>query len=495
MTVPGIRDIVIVGGGTAGWMCAAALAHTLGGTDHRITLIESDAIGIVGVGEATVPSIREFNRLLRIDEDEFLRATKGSFKLGIEFVGWNGADQRYFHPFGYFGVDMSGIGFHHHWLRHIEQAGIEDPWHYNMEAQAASAGRFARETRHGPVNHAFHFDAGLYARFLRERVEGRGVTRIEGEIVDVALDSENGHVTSIALKSGARIDGDLFIDCSGFRGLLIEGALETGYRDWSHWLPCDRAVAMPCASTGQITPYTRATAREAGWQWRIPLQHRTGNGYVYCSRYLDDDAAAELLMSRLDGEPLASPNKLRFTAGHRNKLWHRNVVALGLAGGFLEPLESTSIHLIQTGIIRLLGLFPRNGIDPAVVDRFNADSILEYERMRDFVLAHYAVSSGVESPFWRDVRATPLPDSLSARLDAFRTSGNILNEPAEFFGQTNWFAILWGQGLRPRDRHPIADALPAQELDRRLTVLRQRFAEGLAEMPAHAAFLAGHCAS
>jgi tryptophan halogenase len=490
MTAARVRDIVIVGGGTAGWMCAAALAYSFGGTDRRITLIESDAIGIVGVGEATVPSIREFNRLLKIDEDAFLRATKGSFKLGIEFVDWSGSGQSYFHPFGYFGLDMAGIGFHHHWLRHIEQAGIEDPWRYNLEAQAAKAGRFARETRHGPVNHAFHFDAGLYARFLRTRVEGSGATRIEGEVVDVTRHSESGHVASVTLKSGARIEGDFFIDCSGFRGLLIEGALETGYRDWSHWLPCDRAVAVPCAGTGQITPYTRATAHEAGWQWRIPLQHRTGNGYVYCSRYLGDDEAADLLLSRLDGEPLAPPNRLRFTAGHRNKLWNGNVVALGLAGGFLEPLESTSIHLIQTGIIRLLGLFPRNAIDPAVIDRFNADSIHEYERMRDFVLAHYAVSSGVDTPFWHDVRAAPLPDSLAARLDAFRTSGNILNEPAEFFGRTNWFAILWGQGLRPRDHHPIADALPAAELERRLGVLRQRFAESLAEMSPHEAFLA-----
>ncbi|MES2442119.1 MAG: tryptophan halogenase family protein [Pseudomonadota bacterium] len=484
-----IRHTVIVGGGTAGWMCAAALGHSLGAT-HRITLIESDAIGIVGVGEATVPSIREFNRLLRIDEDEFLRATKGSIKLGIEFVDWGGAGQRYFHPFGYFGVDMAGVGFHHHWLRHVAEGGDADPWRYSLEAQAALAGRFERTMRHGPVNHAFHFDAGLYARFLREKSEGRGVTRVEGEIVDVALDGESGHVTGVTLKSGERVEGDLFIDCSGFRGLLIEGALKTGYQDWSHWLPCDRAVAMPCERGEKITPYTRSTAREAGWQWRIPLQHRTGNGYVYCSRYLEDDRAVELLTSRLDGAPLAEPNRLRFTAGHRNKLWNRNVVALGLAGGFLEPLESTSIHSIQTGIIRLLGLFPRNAIDPAVVDRFNADSIREYERLRDFVLAHYAVSSGVDTPFWREVRSAPLPDSLAARLDAFRTSGNILNEPTEFFGPTNWFAILWGQGLRPGDHHPIADTLPVAELERRLAALRQRAAEGLADLPTHEAFLA-----
>ena len=486
----GIREIVIVGGGTAGWMCAAALSLTLGPAGRRIKLIESEAIGTVGVGEATVPSIREFNRLLRIDEDEFLRATRGTIKLGIEFAGWSGAAASYFHPFGFFGIDMAGIGFHHHWMRHRAAGGDPDPWLYNLEAQAARAGRFARDTRHGPVNHAFHFDAGLYARFLRSEAKRRGVARVEGEIVDVARDGENGHVTGVTLRSGTQVDGDFFIDCSGFRGLLIEGALQTGYVDWSNWLPCDRAVAMPCAGgEGAILPYTRATAREAGWQWRIPLQHRTGNGYVYCSRHLADDRAAALLAERLDGEALGEPNSLRFTAGHRRKGWNRNVVALGLAGGFLEPLESTSIHLIQTGIIRLLGSFPRAGIDARVVDRFNADTEHEYALLRDFVLAHYAASSGIDTPFWREVRATPPPDSLAARLEAFAGSGAILNEPTELFGPTNWFAILWGQGLRPRDHHPIADALPQEELERRLGVLRERAVQALGDLPSHRDFL------
>ena len=487
-----IDRIVVVGGGTAGWMCAAALSQVLGKSPGRtITLIESEAIGTVGVGEATVPSIREFNRLLRIDEDEFLRATNGTIKLGIEFVNWGGAGRSYFHPFGYFGTDMAGAGFHHHWLRHVHEGGDADPWHYNLEAQAAKAGVFARASRHGPVNHAFHFDASLYAGFLRSKAEGRGVARVEGEIVDVTLDAESGHVASVALKSGERIEGDFFIDCSGFRGLLIEGALESGYRDWSQWLPCDRAVAMPSENApGEITPYTRSTAREAGWQWRIPLQNRTGNGYVYCSDYLGDDEAAGLLASRLDGSPLAEASTLRFTAGHRRKIWNGNVVALGLASGFLEPLESTSIHLIQTGIIRLLGLFPRTAIDPAVVERYNRDTIHEYELVRDFVLTHYATSSGVDTPFWKAVRDAPLPDSLTARLDAFRASASILSEPTEFFGPTNWFAVLWGQGLRPADYHPIADALDKAEVERRFAVLRQRNAEALASLPPHGTFLA-----
>ena len=487
----GIRRIVIVGGGTAGWMCAAALSHSLRSAGHTITLIESDAIGTVGVGEATVPSIREFNRLLRIDEDAFLRATRGTVKLGIEFEGWGGAGQRYFHPFGYFGVDMAGAGFHHYWLRHRAAGGNPDPWLYNLEAQAAAAGRFSRETPLGAVNHAFHFDAGLYARFLRGEAEGRGVQRIEGEIVTVAQDGESGSVTAVTIRSGEQVQGDFFIDCSGFRGLLIEGALKTGYVDWSHWLPCDSAVAVPCSRVdGPMMPYTRATAREAGWQWRIPLQHRTGNGYVYCSRHLADDRAEELLIERLDGTQLAPANRLRFTAGHRRLAWNRNVVALGLAGGFLEPLESTSIHLIQTAIVRLLGLFPRRAIDPRVVGRFNAETAHEYELLRDFVLAHYAASSGLDTPFWREVRETPPPESLAARLDAFRASGSILNEPTELFGPTNWFAILWGQGLRPDDYHPIADALPSEELNRRLGVLRGRNASALAQLAPHEQFLA-----
>ncbi len=491
MSEGAIKHTVIVGGGTAGWMCAAALSHALAGSGHKITLIESDAIGIVGVGEATVPSIREFNRLLRIDEEEFLRATKGSIKLGIEFVNWSGPGKRYFHPFGYFGVDMGGVGFHHHWLRHASEGGDPDPWIYNLEAKAALADKFGRAMRHGPVNHAFHFDAGLYARFLRGHAEGRGVNRIEGEIVDVAQNSESGFVTGLALKSGERVVGDFFVDCSGFRGLLIEGALKSGYVDWSQWLPCDRAVALPCESAeGDITPFTRSTAQEAGWQWRIPLQHRIGNGYVYCSRYLDDDKAAELLLSRLDGAPLAEPNRLRFIAGHRKKIWNRNVVALGLAGGFLEPLESTSIHLIQTGVIRLLGLFPRGSIDPSIIDPFNNESTVEYERMRDFVITHYALASGVDTPFWNDVRAAGIPDSLAARFDAFRSTGNILNDPTEFFGPTNWFAIMYGQGLRPTDYHPIADTLKPDELARRLAVLQQRNEEGFADLSTHMEFLA-----
>ena len=487
-----IDRIVIVGGGTAGWMCAAALSQVLGKSPGReITLIESEAIGTVGVGEATVPSIREFNRLLRIDEDEFLRATNGSIKLGIEFVNWGGAGQSYFHPFGYFGTDMAGAGFHHHWLRHVREGGDPDPWAYNLEAQAAKAGRFARTSRHGPVNHAFHFDASLYAGFLREKAEERGVARVEGEIVDVTRDGESGHVASVTLKSGARIEGDFFIDCSGFRGLLIEGALESGYRDWSQWLPCDRAVAMPSENApGEITPFTRSTARESGWQWRIPLQNRTGNGYVYCSEYLSDDAAAGLLASRLDGAPLAEPKTLRFTAGHRRKMWNGNVVALGLASGFLEPLESTSIYLAQMAITYLIELFPdADGIEPADREAFNRLVDMEYDRVRDFLILHYHATTRDDSEFWNHVRTMKVPDSLADKLELWRETGRIEKYSDGLFFDASWIAVYVGQGWLPR-RHDARTALvdPAR-LKTAMDCLHQEVASEVSHMPGHREYL------
>ena len=484
-----VRRIVIVGGGSAGWMTAAALGRALGEQSHSITLVESEAIGTVGVGEATVPPILEFNRYLRIDPAEFLRATNGSIKLGIRFEGWGGADNRYFHPFGYFGVEMSGIHFHHFWLRHLAQGGSRDHSEYNLETMAAREGRFAPMTRSGPVNHAVHFDASLYARFLRGRAEASGVVRIEGKIAHVRLDPEDGYIEALTLDDGRTIEGDLFVDCSGFRGLLIEGALETGYERWNHWLPCDSAVAMPAASDDDPSPFTRSTAREAGWQWRIPLQHRDGNGYVYSSAHLGQDEAARLLTERLPGAAQAEPNHLRFTAGHRRKIWNRNCVAIGLAGGFLEPLESTSIHLIQTTIIRLLSLLPRDGIDPNVVARFNRDALHEYRTIRDFVIAHYALAGRDDTPFWRDVAAAGMPDSLAERIEAFRATGNILFEPGDLFGPTNWYCVMTGQGVWPRSWHPIADGLPSAELAARLAALKGRVAEQLAELPPHIEFL------
>jgi len=490
---PVIGKTVVVGGGTAGWMTAAALARALGAA-NRIVLIESDRIGTVGVGEATVPSIRDFNRYLGIDEDEFLRETGGSFKLGIEFVGWNGAGGRYFHPFGYLGPDMAGVDFHHVWLRHLAEGGDPDIGRINPETRAAREGRFARETRHGPLHHAFHFDAARYAAFLRRYAEGRGVQRIEGEVADVERNGDTGDLAAVRLASGDRIAGNLFVDCSGFRGLLIEGALETGYVDWSHWLPCDRAVAMPCTRLGPPEPYTRSTAREAGWQWRIPLQRRTGNGYVYCSSFLGDEDAAQLLATRLDGQALGPPNVLRFTTGRRRTFWKRNCVAIGLAAGFLEPLESTSIHLIQTSIIRLLGLFPGSEINPHLVARFNRETGAEYEAVRDFVLAHYVLARGVDTPLWAAVRNAPMPDSLASRIDAFRSTGTILYERGELFGPTNWFAVLTGQGVAASEYHPIAAAMPETVLRTRIEKLAARAQAMHEELPSHADFIARQCA-
>ncbi|APZ98504.1 tryptophan halogenase [Sphingopyxis sp. QXT-31] len=484
-----IRRIVIVGGGSAGWMTAAAFGRALSPQTHQITLVESEAIGTVGVGEATVPPIHEFNRFLRIDTADFLRATHGTIKLGIQFEGWSGVGHSYFHPFGYLGIEMAGIHFHHHWLRHLAEGGDADHEPYNLETMAARAGRFAPATRHGPVHHAVQFDAAAYARYLRAYAEAKGVTRIEGKVADVQLRSEDGHISALNLDDGRTIEGDFFIDCSGFRGLLIEGALRTGYTSWQHWLPCDSAVAMPCARTGDPMPYTVSTAREAGWQWSIPLQHRDGNGYVYSSTHLAHDEAESLLRSRLPGEPLADANRLRFVAGHRKAIWNRNCVAIGLAGGFLEPLESTSIHLIQTTIIRLLSLFPRDAIDPNVVSRFNRDALHEYATIRDFVIAHYATANRTDTPFWRDLAAAGMPDSLAERIAAFRATGNILFEPGDLFGPTNWYAVLTGQGVQPQSHHPIADTLPADELAKRLAILRTRVAEQLAELPPHADFL------
>jgi len=488
-----VAKTVILGGGTAGWMTAAALSRAFGAT-QEIVLIESDRIGTVGVGEATVPSLRDFNRYLKIDEDDFIRRTGATFKLGIEFVNWNGAEARYFHPFGYLGPDMSGVEFHHIWLRFLAAGGDPDYGLFNPETLAARQGRFARNGPHGVVNHAFHLDAGRYAAFLRDYAEAGGVRRIEGELVETTLSPETGDITHLRLRSGEVVSGDLFVDCSGFRGLLIEEALGSGYVDWSHWLPCDRAVAVGSGVTKPPLPYTQSTAREAGWQWRIPLQHRTGNGYVYCSRFLGDDEATERLLGRLDTAPVSDPSVLRFRAGHRRTMWKRNCVAIGLASGFLEPLESTSIHLIQTAIFRLLALFPGRGISPHLVDRFNRETIEEYETVRDFVIAHYALASGVETPFWEAVRAAPIPDTLAARLETFRDTGIILYENKDLFRATNWFCVMMGQGWRPSAHHPLADTLPDTVLAERMTLLRRRAEEMAASMPAHADFIARHCA-
>ena len=498
-----IRDIVIVGGGTAGWMTAAALSKVLGGGDgpYRIRLVESDEIGIVGVGEATIPMIKLFNQALDLDENDFVRRTKGSFKLGIEFRDWGRIGDDYVHGFGKIGQDLGLVGFHHYWLKMNalgRAAPLED---YSINTAACRAGRFMRAVNDRPnspladIAYAYHFDAGLYARFLRDYAEARGVQRTEGRVVDVRLHPESGFVESIALASGEAIEGQLFVDCSGFRGLLIEQALHAGYEDWSHWLPCDRAVAVPCANTGiPTTPFTRCTARPAGWQWRIPLQHRIGNGYVFSSRFISEDEATAYVLARLDGEALAEPRTIRFTGGKRKAQWKRNVFAIGLSSGFIEPLESTSIHLIQSAIARLTAFFPHDGFDQADIDECNAHAHFEIDRIRDFIIAHYKATQRDDSPFWDHCRTMPIPESLQRRMDLFRGNGRVFREGNEMFAEVSWLQVLHGQGVVPAGYHPLVDLQSEEKIAAFLGNVRAVIARCVEVMPAHDAFIARHCA-
>jgi tryptophan halogenase len=491
-----IRKIVIVGGGTAGWMAAAALARVLGDLpDLTIELVESDEIGTVGVGEATIPQINLFNALLGIDEAEFVRATNATYKLGVEFVDWMRLGHRYVHPFGFYGIDMGGIDFHHHWLKGRGLGDRSELGDYSLGVAAGLAGRFTHPRPDQPnsplsrIAYAFQFDASLYARYLRGLAEGGGVTRTEGRIVDVVQHPETGFVEAVVLQSGARIEGDLFLDCSGFRGLLIEGAMNAGFDDWTHWLPCDRAVAVPCESSGDQQPLTRSTARAAGWQWRIPLQHRTGNGYVYSSAQISDDEAAATLMANLDGAPLADPKPLRFTAGYRRRAWVKNVVALGLAAGFLEPLESTSIHLVQTGIARLMTWFPTRRFGQLEIDRYNALTLEEYIDIRDFLVLHYKATERDDSDFWNYCRTLEPPSGLADKLAMFRASGRIVREHNELFTETSWLAVMVGQGIEAGSFHPLANLYSDEETLKRLGHIREVVASTAQLMPHQSDFL------
>jgi tryptophan 7-halogenase len=493
-----IREIVVVGGGTAGWMTAAALAKRLA-AGRRITLVESDEIGIIGVGEATVPTIRHFNAALGIDEDEFLRATQGTFKLGIEFVDWGAIGRRYTHGFGALGFDLDEVAFHHWWLRLRAEGRAPELRDCAVHTAAPPQGRFTRggaEFAGSPIEqvaHAFHFDAGLYARFLRRYAEARGVRRVEGKIVDVRQREPDGHIASLRLDNGAEVAGQLFIDCSGLRGLLIEQTLKAGYVDWTHWLPCDRAVAVPCESAGLLMPLTRSTARKAGWQWRIPLQHRIGNGHVYSSRHLSDDEATAVLMQNLDGAALAEPRLIRFATGRRRRQWIGNVVAIGLSSGFLEPLESTSIHLIQTGIARLFAFFPDAGFDAADIDEFNAQSRREFEHVRDFIIAHYHLNARTDSPFWTERRETAVPEALAQRLALFARNARVFREGHEYFGEPSWVQVLLGQGFMPAGWHALANERPLAEVQAFVDETRALVARCVQRMPLQADFIARHC--
>jgi len=489
--------IVIVGGGTAGWMTAATFARFLE-VGFEIDLIESDEIGTVGVGEATIPQIRLFNDALGLDEDAFLRATQGTYKLGIEFVDWLRPGHRYLHAFGDVGRDVGLLPFHQYWLRAKTLGTAKDLAAYSLNNQAALADRMqrgpARTARVLPdMPSAFHFDAGLYARHLRRYSETRGINRIEGKVARVEQDA-SGDVSAVVLENGTTLSADLYIDCTGFRGLLIEQTLKTGYDDWTHWLPANRAIAVPSERSAAFTPYTRSTAKAAGWQWRIPLQHRTGNGLVYSSQHLSDDEATVTLLAGLDGEALAEPRPIQFTTGKRRKMWNRNVVAIGLSGGFLEPLESTSIHLIQSAIARLMKLLPGRTVAEADRVEFNRQSDFEYERIRDFIILHYHANDRQE-PFWKMCREQALPETLSAKLALWRGNGHITREHEELFTEVGWFQVLAGQGVMPAGYHPLADAIPATDLAEFLDTIDQLNAREVAQMPSHADFIARHCAA
>lgn len=486
-----MRRVVIAGGGTAGWMAAAAIARTMGRA-VEVTLVESDAIGTIGVGESTIPPLATFNRLLGINEAEFMRATQATFKLGILFDGWRDADSRYFHSFGYTGKDHWSAGFQHFWLEGRDK-GHDAPYDdYCLELKAALAGRFAHLPDNG-ANYAYQLDSGLYAAFLRAMAERDGTRRVEGRIARVELDGENGDIAALMLDDGRRIEGDLFLDCTGFRALLIEGALHAGFDDWTHWLPCDAAIAVQTESVAPPVPYTRAMAHDAGWQWRIPLQHRVGNGIVYCSRYLGEEAALSQLLGNVEGRFLTEPNRIRFRTGARRRQWHRNCVAIGLSGGFMEPLESTSIHLIQRAILRLIRLFPAGGISARDVAEFNDQQDQDMVQIRDFLILHYKVTERRDSAFWRQCAAMAVPDSLAQKIELFRETGRVFRRNEELFAENSWVQVMMGQGIVPQSWHPIAGKLSDDELARLLTRLRENVAKSVAGMPQHAAYVAQYC--
>jgi len=490
-----IDKVVIVGGGTAGWMSAALLKRVLGAL-VEIELVESEEIGIVGVGEATIPPIQHVNAVLGLDEAEFLRETKSTIKLAIRFENWRKQGDKYYHTFGAPGRSQPFCHFHHFWTR-ARKAGIESNlWEYDLNYLCAEAGKFAKLQVDDPLwelKYAYHFDASLYGQFLRKYSEARGVKRTEGLINDVRINAESGHVESLVLRDGRVIDGDFFVDCSGIRGLLIHKQLGPGYEDWSHWLPCDRAMAVPTERFKETLPFTRAIAHSAGWQWRIPLQHRNGNGLVYSSNHYSDDEAAAILMGNLESQPIGEPKIIPFRTGRTRKQWNRNVVAVGLSSGFLEPLESTSIYLIQSAVVRLIHLFPHAGVTTALVDEYNRQSQTEYELIRDFIILHYYLNERDDSQFWRDAAHMDVPQRLQQKIALFRSNGGLTQDHLDIFLEPSWLQVMLGQGIVPQDYHPLAGGLSDAQLREKLANTMKLKKEPLPKIPSHDQFLEMFC--
>lgn len=486
-----IKKIVIAGGGTAGWMTAALLKKVLQ-QRVEIQLVESEEIGIIGVGEATIPPIQTFNSVLGLHEPEFLRETKATIKMAIRFDNWKQQGDSYYHTFGAPGTTIGFSAFQHYWLR-AQKQGLNTPiWDYDLNYLCCEAGVFGKFDSKDPlyqVPYAYHFDSALYGRYLRKISEQAGVVRTEGKIREVRLNPESGFVEALLMENGSEIQGDLFIDCSGMRGLLTQGALQTGYEDWSHWLPCDRALAVPSERFEKTLPYTRSIAHKAGWQWRIPLTHRNGNGLVYSSHHLSDDEATTILLSNLDSTALAEPKPIKFKTGRTLQQWNKNVVAVGLSSGFLEPLESTSIHLIQSAIVRLLKHFPNAGISQTQVDEYNRDSKHEYETVRDFIILHYHLNERDDSEFWRYLRNMPIPERLAHKIALFKETGAIMNDPGDIFLDSSWLQVMMGQGIMPRDYHPTADIPGAEQLQSMLARIASAKRQPLTQLPSHDEFL------
>ena len=499
MTRP-ISKVVIVGGGTAGWTAAAAICSALPKGTVDVELVESEAIGIIGVGEATLPHLRQFNENIGIDEAEFMSATQATFKLGIEFVNWARKGDAYIHPFGAYGVPKRGIAFHQYWRKLAHEPEIGSISDYSLPIVAAYKARFEKPADDlasvkATFAYAYQFDSTLYAPFLRRHAEARGARRTEGRVVAVDRDDESGDIRSLQLESGAVVEGDFFIDCSGFRGLLIEDALGTSYESWNHWLPCDRAVAVQCESSGPLLPYTRATAESSGWRWRIPLQHRVGNGHVYASDFMSEDEATGILLKKLEGKPLTDPNPLRFTTGKRKLMWNRNCVAVGLSGGFLEPLESTAIYLIQAAVTNFIELFPATTDCGIERDEYNRIMENEFVRVRDFLILHYHATQRDDSDFWTHVRTMDIPDSLREKINLFEARGRVAEYSQGLFLEPSWLAVYFGQRVEPLAYDQRVDDVPAEKLRSQLLRLRAQIATAAGEMSDHAEFIRSYCPS